>query len=325
MNVPQAEPVSSNSKIPVAIATAADSVGNTASSVASSVSDNVNSASNYVKDSISSFGDSDLVGSTTSFLQSNTLIAKFVFLILVLIAFMILLNLGIRIIGYFSKPSADPKLINGTMNAANEVTIPQDPKNSESIPILRSNNQDKGLEFSWSLWMYINDINDKIRYSHVFNKGNATFNEQGVATVNNGPGLYIDNENSNLLVVMNTVDVNDPIETLIVKDIPLRKWFNCVIRIENTELDVYINGSIVARGQLQDVPKQNYQNVNICKNGGFNGNIADLQYYDKAISIFQINNIVAWGRNKNSANENASGDASGFPYYLSNLWYANNY
>jgi hypothetical protein len=325
MNVPTAEPVSTNSKIPTAVANTVDNVTNTASSVASSVSENVNSASNYVKDSISSFGDSDLVGSSTSFLQSNTLIAKFAFLILVLIGFMILLNLGVKIIAYFTKPSGDPKLVNGTMNAANEVVIPQDPKNSQSIPILRSNNQNKGLEFSWSLWMYINDTSKTPKFSHVFNKGNATYDTNGIATVNNGPGLYIENENNNLIVVMNTVDVNDPVEVLVVKDIPLRKWFHCVIRIENTDLDVYINGTIVARAQMQDVPKQNYENVNICKNGGFNGNIADLQYFDKAISIFQINNIVAWGRNASSANENASGDATGFPYYLSNLWYSSNY
>jgi len=325
MNVPTAEPVSTNSKIPTAVANTVDSVSNTASSVASSVSENVNSASNYVKDSISSFGDSDLVGSSTSFLQSNTLIAKFAFLILVLIGFMILLNLGVKIIGYFTKPSGDPKLINGTMNAANEVVITQDPKNSQSIPILRSNNQNKGLEFSWSLWMYINDTSKTPKFSHVFNKGNATFDNDGIATVNNGPGLYIENENNNLIVVMNTVDVNNPVEVLVVKDVPLRKWFHCVIRIENTDLDVYINGTIVARTQMQDVPKQNYENVNICKNGGFNGNLADLQYFDKAISIFQINNIVAWGRNTSSANENASGDATGFPYYLSNLWYSSNY
>ena len=325
MNVPTAEPVSTNSKIPTAVANTVDNVSNTASSVASSVSENVNSASNYVKDSISSFGDSDLVGSSTSFLQSNTLIAKFAFLILVLIGFMILLNLGVKIIAYFTKPSGDPKLVNGTMNAANEVVITQDPKNSQSIPILRSNNQNKGLEFSWSLWMYINDTSKTPKFSHVFNKGNATFDTNGIATVNNGPGLYIENENNNLIVVMNTVDVNNPVEVLVVKDIPLRKWFHCVIRIENTDLDVYINGTIVARAQMQDVPKQNYENVNICKNGGFNGNIADLQYFDKAISIFQINNIVAWGRNTNAANENASGDATGFPYYLSNLWYSSNY
>ena len=94
MNLPTAEPVSTNSKIPTAVGKTVDNVSETASSVASSMTTNVNSASNYVKDSISSFGDSDLVGSSTSFLQSNTLIAKFAFLILVLVGFMILLNLG---------------------------------------------------------------------------------------------------------------------------------------------------------------------------------------------------------------------------------------
>ena len=223
------------------------------------------------------------------------------------------------------RPNGSPKLINGTINGSNEVIISQDPKNSEAIPVLRSNNQNKGIEFTWSLWMYINDISKTPRYSNVFNKGNASYRDDGIATVNNGPGLYIDNETNDLVVVMNTVDVNDYEEIIVIKDIPLRKWFHCAIRIENTALDVYVNGSIVSRAVLQDVPKQNYQNINVCKNGGFNGNLSDLQYFDKAISIFQINNIVSWGRNTSAANENASGDASGFPYYLSNLWYSSNY
>lgn len=323
---PQAQPVSNaNSKIPKAVANVVDDTSEAMSSTAASISENVNSASNYVKESISSFGDSDLVGSTTSFLESNTLIAKFAFLVLVLIIFMILLNLGVKIIGYFMRPKTDPKLINGTMNAANEVTIYQDPKNSDSIPILRSNNENRGIEFTWSLWIYINDINKTPEYSHIFNKGNANFNDDGIASVNNGPGLYIQNETGELVVIMNTVAVSNISEMLTVKDIPLRKWFNCVIRIENTALDIYINGGIVARTVLQDVPKQNYQNVNICKNGGFNGNLSDLQYFDKALSVFQINNIVSWGRNTRAANENSSNDATGFPYYLSNLWYSSNY
>lgn len=325
MNMPQAEPVSNESKISDKVSSTVNNASEGISSLATNMSENVNNASEYVKDSMSSFEDSDLVGSSGEFLKSNSLIAKFSFLILVLIGFMILLNLGIRIIGFFMQPNTSPKLINGTMNGANEVVISQDPKNSQAIPVLRSNNQNKGIEFSWSLWMYINDVAQTPRYSNVFNKGNASYNENGIASVNNGPGLYIDNENHNLVIVMNTVDVNDYEEIIVVKDIPLRKWFHCVIRIENTALDVYINGAIVSRAVLQDVPKQNYQNVNICKNGGFNGNLSDLQYFDKAISIFQINNIVAWGRNTSAANENASGDASGFPYYLSNLWYSSNY
>jgi hypothetical protein len=326
MSIPQAEPISTGtSNISPVIAEAVNNTSDGVSSMASNVSDNVNSASNYVKDSISSFSDSELVGSTSSFLESNTLIAKFAFLILVLIIFMILLNLGIKILGYFMKPSGDPKLINGTMNAANEVVIYQDPKNPDSVPILRSNNQNKGIEFTWSLWIYINDTTKSPKYSHIFNKGNANYGDNGIATVNNGPGLYLENDPNNLSIVMNTVAVSNQEEILTIKDIPLRKWFNCIIRIENTALDVYINGGIVARTVLQDVPKQNYQNVNVCKNGGFNGNIADLQYFDKSLSIFQINNIVSWGRNTNAANENSSNDATGFPHYLSNLWYSANY
>ena len=65
--------------------------------------------------------------------------------------------------------------------------------------------------------------------------------------------------------------------------------------------------------------------VNVCKNGGYNGNLADLQYFDKALSGFQINNIVSWGRNTAAANQSNTNDATGFPYYLSYLWYNSNY
>ncbi len=322
---PPTQPENSGKEISKTVNDTANNVSEKISSLANNVSENVNSASNYVKESISSFNDASLVGSTGTFLESNTLIAKFAFLVIVLIVFMILLNLGVKLVGFFMKPKNDPKLINGTMNGSNEVTIYQDPKNSESVPILRSNNENKGIEFTWSVWIYINDLQTSPQYSCVFNKGNATYNSSGFATVNNGPGLYIDNTTNDLIVKMNTVAISNPVETLVVKDIPLRKWFNCVIRIENTALDVYINGGIVARSVLQDVPKQNYQDVNVCKNGGFNGNLADLQYFDKALSVFQINNIVSWGRNTAAANQSNSNDATGFPYYLSYLWYNSNY
>jgi hypothetical protein len=322
----QPEPISnSNSQLPVAVARAIDNTTQGVSSVISNVSNSISDTSNYVKDTISGFGDESRVGINNDFLSSNTLIAKFAFLIMVLIGFMVLVSLGVKIIGNFMKPSNSPYLISGTMNAANEVTIYQDPKNLESIPILRSNNQNTGIEFTWCLWIYINDIAKTPDYSLIFNKGNGTYDKNGLATVNNGPGLYVDNNGNNLFVSMNTVAAQNPVETITVKNIPLRKWFHCAIRIENTSLDVYINGSIVSRNVLQDVPKQNYQDVHVCKNGGFNGNIADLQYFDKALSIFQLNNIVSWGRDTTASNSAGTADASGFPYYLSNLWYSSNH
>jgi len=326
MNVPQNDPVpTGTNNMPGAVSNAFDKTSNAVSDAMSGMANNVSNATEYIKDSVSLFGDADLVGTTEGFLSSNTLVAKFAFIVLVLIIFMILVNLGVKLVGYFMKPKTDPFLISGTMNASNEVIIYQDPKNNDSVPILRSNNQNKGIEFTWSIWIYINDTAKTPRYSNIFNKGNATYRDDGIASVNNGPGLYLDNTNNDLIVVMNTVAISNPEEVIVVKDIPLRKWFHCVIRAENTALDVYINGGIVSRHVLQDVPKQNYQNVNVCKNGGFNGNIADLQYFDKALSVFQINNIVSWGRNTSASNAAGSADATGFPYYLSSLWYSSNY
>ena len=98
MNMPPAEPVSNESKVSDRVSNTVNNASEGMSSLATNMSENVNNASEYVKDSMSSFEDSDLVGSSGEFLKSNSLIAKFSFLILVLIGFMIILNLGIRII-----------------------------------------------------------------------------------------------------------------------------------------------------------------------------------------------------------------------------------
>lgn len=315
-------------KISSGVKNVADTVSGAATDMYNSASENISDASEYVKQSMDGFSSTSVAESGSSFLESNTIVAKFAFLILVLIAFMFLVNLGVMLIGYFTKPKNNPYLVSGTMNAANSLTITQDPKNTNSVQILRSNNQNTGIEFTWAVWIFINDINPPSKppqFSNIFNKGNGTYGPDGFATVNNGPGLYLDNSGHQLVIAMNTVSINNPTEYLYIKDMPLRKWFHCSIRMENTVLDTYINGVIAGRLIMQDVPKQNYENVYVCNNGGFNGNIADLQYYDYALSVFQINNIVVWGRNTKASNASGTADATGFPYYLSNLWYSSNY
>ena len=37
------------------------------------------------------------------------------------------------------------------------MVIEQDPANKKSIPILRSNNENEGIEFTWSVWLMIED------------------------------------------------------------------------------------------------------------------------------------------------------------------------
>ena len=75
---------------------------------------------------------------------------KFVFLILVLIGFLVLVNLGINLLLYFLLDSPDPYVVKGLINGNSQKTVYQDPNNSNSITIYRSNNQDQGMEFTWS-------------------------------------------------------------------------------------------------------------------------------------------------------------------------------
>lgn len=287
----------------------------------------VENASDRVKDALSGFGNSSEVDGSSDFLQSNSILAKFAFLLFALIVFFLLINLGIILMGFFIKPPSSPFLVSGTANASSGTRIAQDPRDDKAVTIQRSNNQKTGIEFTYSIWIYINDIDsNRTALQNIFNKGNATYDENtGVATVNNGPGLYLDNQNNQLVVVMNTVSSTNAFQYVSVPNIPLRKWFHVALRMENKYMDVYINGTVTTRMVLADVPKQNYFDVQVCQNGGFSGSYADLRYFDHALSVFEINNVVVWGRNTNTATGASSGDATGFPYYLSNLWYSTNY
>jgi len=118
-----------------------------------------------------------------------------------------------------------------------------------------------------------------------------------------------------LYVVMNTY--NNINETATVKDIPLNKWMSVIIRCRNTNLDVYINGVITKSIKLSSVPKQNYGDVNVAMNGGFNGYISNLWYYTYALGTAAIYNIVKAGPNIKLI-DNVSDKSSD---YLSTRWF----
>ena len=264
------------------------------------------------------------VGATAGFLYSNTIIAKFAFLILVLIVFLFLMNLGISLIHYFTKPSETPFIIDGMIDGSTQMVIHQDPKNTESIPIYRSNNESEGLEFTWSSWLYINDLNkNSQKYQHIFSKGDGTFNQTtNIANVSNAPGMYIAPMTNKLHIIMDTVDGKDTNTIINVDNVPLKKWFHVAIRAMNTKIDVYVNGIIASRLELSNTPKQNYGDIYICQNGGFFGKLSALRYYNRALNIFEINHIVSSGPNlKTITDESKMG---GFKY-LSNYWYSSKY
>ena len=257
------------------------------------------------------FTTNSYVSATQEFLSSNSIVAKVAFLLLVLFVFIILLRLGISLLGYFLAPTGSPKLINGMVDAKQLIVIPQDPSSEGAVTISRSVNANEGIEFTWSVWIFIDDLTYNTGlYRCVFYKGNDyaknpnpdETNSQGLNFPNNAPGLYIAPNTNNLVIIMNTFNVIN--EEITVTDIPINKWVNVIIRCQNNTLDVYINGSIIKSHELHGVPKQNYGDVYIAPNGGFSGYISNLWYYNYALGTSKINKLSSKGPNTNMRGSN---------------------
>lgn len=284
---------------------------------------------------LQTFASSQYVSAGKSFLQSNSIVAKFAFLILVLLLFMTLLSLGSAILARIFKPKHDPILIDGMINSKQLMIIPQDPSVKGSKPIYRSDNEREGIEFSWSVWINIDDYSYKEHeYKHVFHKGNNNISSNdtgagkaGINFPNNAPGVYVtpiikDEKNGNtagLLIMMNSFARID--ERISISNLPLNKWVNIIIRLtKQTQLDIYISGVLVKRHKLAGVPKQNYGDVYASLNGGFSGNTSSLRYFEYALNTSQIQSIVNKGPNDNLITGSSMGRKD-TNKYLSTRWF----
>lgn len=257
-----------------------------------------------------------------SFMESNSGVSRFAFLMLVLIGFMVALRMGVGLLTWWFTPKSNPVLLRGMRNARQQSMIEQDPSVKGSIPVKRSVNETQGIEFSWSVWLHIDDqtFADKTKLKHIFHKGNDTVGERGLVTPNNAPGMYLAADTNDLIVVMNSYD--SPYEgEMRVEGLPMNKWVNVILRLDHQKnLDVYINGTLKKRHVLEGVPKQNYGDVFVTMNGGFQGYVSQLQYFDHAISIHTINSLVRRGPNMSMKDDDMMTNTK--PYYLSNSWFA---
>ena len=310
----------------------ADAVTGGVTDAVSSISSSIADAKSSINDSLNQFSSTSAMDAGKEFLQSNSLIAKFGFIILVLFGFLFLFRIGMMIISNILAPSDSPYLVKGLISGTESVRIQQDSRTSSAI-VNYSENQPTGLEFTYSVWILLNSTNTNSKYAHIFNKGivdGSNITVSGVNNMSNAPGLYVKGNTdgtSTLRVYMDTFSQSGPIQniddqrtTMDISGVPYNKWVNVIIRAENRILDVYINGVLTQHKDLGYVPRQNFGDVYVCQNGGFSGKLSDLRYYTKSLNVFEINGIVGWGPNL-STSPSASGQSDTDASYLSHLWY----
>lgn len=290
--------------------------------------------------------------SVSEFMESNSLVAKFAFILMVFIVFSVSVRLAIIGLSYLMLPSTSPFVLDGTANTEDmAMNISQDPSKPDSVFISRSTNEDGGLEYTWSAWFYINQVPlKKDRYSRIFSKGGegTKSDEDGIYYPNNAPGMYIrftdsvndtnpdrtdKGVNVSLLAVVDVIGKNDNAavprqnlhERLIATDIPMKNWVNAVIRVTNNVIDMFVNGRLVQRHKTAGIPLQNYGKVNIGEDKAvnrFSGYISTIQYFNYSIGSNKIKSIVDEGPNMKMITSTGSASSTkNAGSYLSNNWY----
>lgn len=167
-------------------------------------------------------------------------------------------------------PSESPYIIKGMKDATQSMTIPQTYADKNSVPIFRSKDEHDGVEFTYSFWMYVNDLtyNESKDFKHVFHKGSSSKSDgklDGVYGPNNAPGVYLYTGKKNvaddllekfpvlgMMVRLNVFhdneDENNPYkyyDDIYVDAIPIKKWVNVVIRVTGQNIvDIYVNGTL---------------------------------------------------------------------------------
>ena len=74
--------------------------------------------------------------------------------------------------------------------------------------------------------------------------------------------------------------------------VPIQRWINLIITIDDYVMEVYINGKIEKSIMLVEKKYNIPSKITITPNGyGFNGKTRDFKYWDKCLSSKEINNL----------------------------------
>ena len=157
--------------------------------------------------------------------------------------------------------------------------------------------------FTYSMWIYVKDWNyklgkDKVIINRLANNGNSTpIIKLGQSTndLNISVEIYTDvEETEGGLTKMSDV--------CSVSNIPLQKWTHVAVSVNNRSLDTYIDGKLVKTCLLEGAPKiDGTSPVHICppngSNGenGFDGHVAKVRYYSRALNPREIYEIYKEG------------------------------
>ena len=234
---------------------------------------NVNSNS-FFSNSKASGNSRNISSNSSNSLSSNTSI------LYILLAIIFLIVLIIIIVILVKRAKKNKENVSVLLDSPTDAFDLKD----KSYPV---KNSDEGLEFSYSVWIYVQDWTQG--WKNIFVKGTSGAGSNSARA----PGLWLYPDTNALHARINTFA--SPNEGCDIKNIPLQKWVHIAYVLNNRTVDIYIDGKLERSCVLRGVPKLNDEPVRVCDNGGFFGKISNLVYFRYAMKPDEVYKIYASG------------------------------
>jgi hypothetical protein len=204
-------------------------------------------------------------------------------------------------------------LTNSMLNGQNPLNIP--------AAKLDGNSSNVPSNFSYSVWLYVNDWNyrygeTKVVYGRMGSKSASGSGDiEGVNGTNPCPAVVLSPLENDLVISLGCfpgVDNQSQAEEAIIsssntvvhnckiQNVPIQKWFNLIISVYGRSLDVYIDGKLVKTCLLPGIANVNKNaDVYLTPGGGFSGWTAKFKYWNSATDPQKAWNIYEEGYGAN--------------------------
>jgi hypothetical protein len=180
-----------------------------------------------------------------------------------------------------------------------------------SVLLPESLNEEKGLTFSYTCWVRFDD------FSYRYGKEKVIFIKGSPDLSVMCPGVFLDANTNSIITKLDTFGAQEAIP---ISNIPAKKWLHYALVVDQDSVDIYINGTLRIHQSLTQLPRQNSGTVHVGIGGGFDGKIADLQYYNYFLTAPQVQSIMGSSPDPPSAAPEDTADAPVPPYFDISWW-----
>jgi hypothetical protein len=140
--------------------------------------------------------------------------------------------------------------------------------------------------YAYSIWIYVDD------WTYRYGQEKIIFLRGAIGSIF-APALSLMPNDNTAVITITTA--NEPFECS-VPNVPIQKWTNLLVTLNNKSLDAYVNGKLVKTCVLPDLPVVNPEAaVYLTPDGGFSGYTTRFQYWSTPISPQQAWNVYKRG------------------------------